>query len=124
MTVSTSFQIECISEPGKDYRVEIKESVGECTSKPGKDYRVTEIGVSLYIKWAKPELNNVDGDLRGASFIQSEKKSQKKKTKSKKKKKREMKSQSFTVKTQLSFIRNLLANLIVKGKAKTKKKAN
>ena len=50
---------------------------------PGKDYRVTEIGVSLYIKWVKPGLNNVDGDLRGASLIQSE-----------------MKSQSFTVKTR------------------------
>ena len=84
MTVSTSFQIECISEPGKDYRVEIKESGGEHTSKPGKDYRVTETGVSLYIKWAKPELNNVDGDLRGASFIQSEMISQKKQKEKKK----------------------------------------
>ena len=76
--------IEFISEPGKDYRVEIKESVGEYTSKPGKDYRVTETGVSLYIKWAKPELNNVDGDLRGASFIQSEMISQKKQKEKKK----------------------------------------
>ena len=33
LTVSTSFKIECISEPGKDYRVEIKESVGEYTRK-------------------------------------------------------------------------------------------
>lgn len=86
-------KLECISEPGKDYRVEIKESVGEYTSKPGKDYRGTEIGVSLYIKWVKPELNDVDGDLRDASLTQSE-----------------MKSQSFTVKTQLSVIQNVLAN--------------
>ena len=50
-------------------------------------------GISLYIKWVKPELNNVDGDLCGASLIQSE-----------------MKSQSFTITTQLSFIWNLLAN--------------
>jgi len=61
LTIFTSFKIECISEIGKDYRVNISESVGKGTLRLYKTTcgvqnisdKVTEIGAFRFVKWYK-----------------------------------------------------------------------